>query len=120
MRNRTFQFGRAILYNRRMSEQFPEHIIQLYKERLHTTYGILTTALSRTPETCAADTYDALKVAVHKLVGVAGYFDDDSVVKKGRELDTLFKAYPNSMPPDTTPLLTIFRQTLLHSSHFKP
>jgi hypothetical protein len=101
-----------------MSEQFPEHIIQMYQKRIHDTYLLLKKTHESLP-LHHEDCYQGLKTNIHKLVGIAGYFEDAQLAAEGRVLNALFKENPKKLPDNQIPLLTQYQKTLQNSPYFK-
>lgn len=103
-----------------MADNFPEHIIQMYQERLQNTYAMLT-EICDSSKKIQPELYQKIKTEIHKIVGVSGYFEDIQVALDGRILDQLFKTNPsqNLLAANTRSLLIKFQKTLTHSLYFQ-
>jgi len=101
-----------------MAEKFPEHIIQMYQNRLKETDHLLT-QICDPSEKISPEIYQQLKTEIHKLVGVSGYFEDSQVALEGRFLDQLLKQSGNIPDSDTRTQLLTFQSTLARSTYFQ-
>lgn len=101
-----------------MSEPLPEHVIQIYQERLKNIHALITGI--RTRGTFFSPNDRSLFIGeMHKLVGVAGYFQDLHIAVKGRELEIFFKTQSETtLTEETHQRLETFQSLLRQSHHF--
>lgn len=100
-------------------EHLSDCIVHMYQDRLKTTCLLMDRLESHTSGLSERDCSE-FKYAVHKLVGTAGYFDDEAISDGARHVEQLLNGTEGPARSSELVLsLGFFKTLLTQSLHFR-
>lgn len=75
----------------------PDHVFDMYRDRISSIRGLLEKAIDDESELSSSD-LSTINTLVHKIAGIASFFDDNDVQKESSKLDNYLRHIKEGPP----------------------